>query len=133
MYDLEKSEGPYLFDKRTNKKYLDLFSFFASWPISHNHPKLKDQKFRQQIGKVAVHNPANSDIYTIEMAQFVATFERVAMPSEFKHLFFVQGGSQAVENALKTAMDWKVRRNIAAGKGEKGNLIVHFKVNNTNF
>jgi hypothetical protein len=25
-------------------------------------------------------------------------------------------------------MDWKVRKNIAAGKGERGNLIVHFKV-----
>lgn len=44
----------------------------------------------QEIGKVALYNPANSDIYTVQMAQFVATFHRVAMPPEFKHLFFVQ-------------------------------------------
>lgn len=85
---MEKSEGPYLFDKRSGKKYLDLFSFFASWPISHNHEKLKaDKKFLNQIAQVALHNPANSDIYTIEMAQFVATFERVAMPAEFKVIY----------------------------------------------
>lgn len=125
VYDLEKSTGRYLYDAKTGKKYLDFFSFFASWPISHNHPKLKDLK--QQLAQIAVHNPANSDIYTVEMAKFVATFERVAMPKEFKHLFLIQGGSQAVENALKTAFDWKVRKNLAAGKGEKGQKILHFK------
>jgi hypothetical protein len=51
---------------------------------------MKDPKFVQEIAKVALHNPANSDIYTVEMAKFVATFERVAMPSQFKHLFLVQ-------------------------------------------
>jgi hypothetical protein len=40
--------------------------------------------FKNILGTVAVHNPANSDIYTVEMAKFVATFERVAMPKEFK-------------------------------------------------
>jgi L-lysine 6-transaminase len=32
-----------------------------------------------------------------------------------------------VENALKAAMDWKVRKNLKAGKGEKGTQIIHFK------
>ncbi len=35
------------------------------------------------------------------------------------HLFFVEGGALAVENALKTAFDWKSRRNEAAGLGVK--------------
>jgi len=76
---------------------------------------------------VALHNPANSDIYTVEMAQFVATFERVAMPKEFKHLFLVQGGALAVENAIKAAFDWKVRKNLASGYGEVGKQVIHFK------
>jgi len=125
VYDLEKSTGRYLHDAKTGKQYLYFFSRFGSWPVAHNHPKLKD--FTSYLAKVAAHNPANSDIYTVEMAKFVATFERVAMPSEFKHLFFVQGGSQAVENALKTAFDWKVRKNLAEGKGERGQKILHFK------
>jgi len=76
---------------------------------------------------VALHNPANSDIYTVEYAQFVSTFHRVAVPPEFTHLFFIQGGGLAVENALKTAFDWKVRRNLNSGLSERGNLVIHFK------
>ena len=30
-------------------------------------------------------------------------------------------------NALKTAFDWKVRKNLAAGKGERGSQIIHFR------
>jgi len=127
VYDLDKSHGIYLHDSRTGKEFLDFFSFFASWPISHNHPKMREPEFLKQISKVALHNPANSDVYTVEMAQFVATFERVAMPPEFKHLYLVQSGSLAVENALKTAFDWKVRKNLAKGKGEKGQKVLHFK------
>lgn len=127
VYDLDKSHDAYLYDAKTGKQYLDFFSFFASWPISHNHPKMQDPQFVREISKVALHNPANSDIYTIEMAKFVATFERVAMPTEFKHLFLVQSGSLAVENALKAAFDWKVQKNLRKGNGEKGKKVLHFK------
>jgi L-lysine 6-transaminase len=40
--------------------------------------------------------------------------------------FFIDGGALAVENALKAAMDWKVRKNLAAGRGECGTEILHF-------
>jgi L-lysine 6-transaminase len=127
VYDLDKSHGLYLHDSRTGKEFLDFFSFFASWPVSHNHPKMNDPAFVSELSKVALHNPANSDAYTVEMAKFVATFERVVMGEHFKHLFFVQTGSLAVENALKTAFDWKVQKNLAKGKGEKGKKVLHFK------
>jgi L-lysine 6-transaminase len=42
------------------------------------------------------------------------------------HLFFVEGGALAVENALKTAFDWKSRANEAAGRsGELGTRVLH--------
>jgi L-lysine 6-transaminase len=41
--------------------------------------------------------------------------------------FFIDGGALAVENALKPAMDWKVRKNLAAGRGERGTEIIHFE------
>src|SRR5262249_20793199 len=41
--------------------------------------------------------------------------------------FFIDGGALAVENALKAAMDWKVRKNLAAGRGERGTAILHFE------
>lgn len=126
VVDFEKSHGNYLVDGLTGKEYLDFFSYFASWAVGHNHPKMQDPKFLEHIGKIAVQNPSNSDVYSLAMAQFIATFERVAMPEEFIHSFFVSGGGLAVENALKCAFDWKVRKNIAAGKGEKGQKVIHF-------
>lgn len=127
VFDKEGSKGPYIRDAITGKEYLDFFSFFASWPIAHNHPKMAEPAFLESISKVSLQNPSNSDVYTVEMAQFVATFERVAMPPEFKHLFLVAGGSLAVENALKTAFDWKVRLNLSRGRGEKGSKAIHLK------
>jgi L-lysine 6-transaminase len=45
-----------------------------------------------------------------------------------RHLFFVEGGALGVENALKTAFDWKVRRNRARGiAGERGQQVLHFR------
>jgi L-lysine 6-transaminase len=45
-----------------------------------------------------------------------------------KYVFFIEGGALGIENALKTAFDWKVRRNKAKGiPGEKGSQIVHFR------
>ena len=84
---------------------------FGSSALSHNHKGLNNKKFKALLGNMAVHNPSNSDIYTVEMAKFVATFERVCMPKEFTKLFLISGGALAVENALKTAMDWKIKTN----------------------
>ncbi len=127
VVDFEKSHGNYLFDSKGQKYYLDFFSYFASWALGHNHPKMNDPEFIKKISRIAVQNPSNSDIYTIEMAQFVATFERVAMTDDFKYLFFISGGALAVENAIKAAQDWKIRKNIAAGNGEIGQKIIHFQ------
>lgn len=120
--DLNKSEGPYLHDSVTDKKYLDFATSFASQPLSYNHPKLNNEIFKKHIGNIAIHNPANSDIYTQEMANFVATFQQHCMPTNFEHLFLVQGGTLAVENAIKTAIDWKTQLN-----NSKARDIIHFK------
>jgi len=127
VMDLRKSQGSWVFDAKKGRKMLDFFSNFASCPIGYNHPRMDNPEFRERIATVALNKIANSDIYTPEMAEFVATFSRVAIPSSHaKHLFFVEGGALAIENALKTAFDWKVRKNFAKGvKEEKGRQIMH--------
>ena len=127
VLDLKKSKGCQIYDSRRNRYFLDGFSFFASSPLGCNHPALIAPDFIAQMGEIAVNKPTNSDLYTQEMADFVDTFSRFAVPDYFKHLFFISGGSLAVENGLKTAFDWKVRKNLAAGKGEKGSKVIHFK------
>lgn len=128
VLDLEKSQGRRIHDSRTGRDYLDLFSFFATLPIGFNHPKTKDPEFLAKLTRAALVNPTNSDIYTTEFAEFVEVFGRVAMRAWLPHAFFVAGGALGVENALKAAMDWKVRQNYRKGlKAEKGHQILHFR------
>jgi len=128
VLDLENSYDLRIVDALTGDEYLDMFSFFASSPLGMNHPKIHNDEFINKIGKAALTKPSNSDVYTREMALFVKTFGDVAMPEHFKHLFLISGGSLAVENALKTAFDWKVRKNFNKGyKEEKGHQVIHFR------
>ena len=116
VLDLEASRGSQLVDGRTNTPYLDFFSFFASQALGMNHPALADDPaFVAELGRVAVNKPSNTDLYSIPMARFVETFHRVLGDPALPHLFFVDGGTLAVENALKVSFDWKSRWNEAHG------------------
>ena len=91
--------------------------------VGYNHPYAIAQK--ERIFNVALNKPTNSDIYSPAMAEFVDTFGRLAKPDYLPYSFFIEGGALAVENALKAAFDWKVKSNIAKGKGKKGSQIIH--------
>ena len=128
VLDFERSHGAWLYDARSGREYLDFCMFFASNPIGYNHPKMKDPEFLEVLHRVAQLKPALSDLYSVEYASFVDVFGRLAMPAHMRYAFFIEGGALGVENALKTAFDWKVRRNRAKGiPGEKGQLVIHFR------
>ena len=126
--DLSKSHGSWIHDAVSGKEILDFYSYFASLPIGHNHPRLTgDREFLDALMRAAIANPSNSDIYTAEYAAFVRGFAELAKPPAFKYLFFVAGGALAVENAVKTAFDWKAGRNRAAGRPAEPGQILHFR------
>ncbi|HSE63228.1 MAG TPA: L-lysine 6-transaminase [Thermoanaerobaculia bacterium] len=129
VMDLERSRGSYLYDARSDRMLLDFFTNFATYPVGYNHPKTADPEYREKLLLAALHKPTNSDTYTTQYAEFVETFSNLAVPpSHNGHLFFVEGGSIAVENALKTAFDWKVRKNFARGDAlERGRQVLHFR------
>jgi len=127
VIDLDRSSGSVMVDALTDAEYIDCYTYFATLPIGHNHPKMSDPEFRDSLMRAALANPANSDVYSREYAGFVKTFRRVAVPDEFVHLFFVAGGALAVENAMKAAFDWKARLNERNGIEGGGDRILHFK------
>jgi len=129
VMDLERSRGSYLYDSRSDRMLLDFFTNFATYPVGYNHPKTAEPEYRERILLAALNKPTNSDTYTTLYAEFVETFSRLAVPpTHGRHLFFVEGGSLAVENAVKTAFDWKVRKNFARGIAEeRGHQILHFR------
>ncbi len=126
--DLEKSHGSFIHDAVSGRDILDFYSYFATLPVGHNHPKMfADDAFTKALMRAAIANPANSDMYSSEFAAFVRTFGELAMPEGFEHLFFVAGGALAVENALKTAFDWKRKKNRTQRGIERGSQIIHFR------
>lgn len=125
--DLQASHGAYMHDAASGAEYLDFYAYFASQPIGYNHPKMRDPQFQAKLLVAATTKVANSDVYTKFYAQFVQTLAEVAGLPGMEHYFFIDGGGLAVENALKTAFDWKVRKNLAAGRGEIGTKVLHFR------
>jgi L-lysine 6-transaminase len=128
VFDFEKSHGAWFHDARSGREYLDFLSFFASSPLGYNHPKIQDPEFQKLLLRTAAVKPSLSDIYTTEYAWAVGTYGRHLLRPYLTHAFFVEGGTMGVENALKTAFDWKVRRNRAKGKGDRGTQVLHFEL-----
>lgn len=129
VYDIKMSNGNFFYDKKSKKMFLDAFSFIASNPLGHNHPKLSDPEFEKKLLMCAKVNPSNSDILTEEYVEFLEKFFEIAVPDYFRDSFFIAGGSLAVENALKTAFDWKYRKLKERGISVNPNdlKVVHFK------
>jgi len=125
--DLKRSSGSRLVDASTGRTLLDLYGFYGSLPIGFNHPWFDHPDIKETIYEAAKIKVANADVYSNHYVQFVETFNRVMGLPPLNRYFFIDGGALAVENALKAAMDWKVRKNLAAGVAERGTEILHFE------
>src|ERR1041385_7475053 len=127
VIDLEKSAGSYLYNRVNNQRLIDLYGFFGSNPIGFNHPYFDRAEVKADLERAAQIKVANSDIYSGAYAEFVDTLERVMGLPPLDRYLFIEGGALAIENTLKAAMDWKVHKNMAAGHGERGTQILHFR------
>ncbi|WP_022835258.1 L-lysine 6-transaminase [Salisaeta longa] len=127
VLDMDESQGVRLRDADSGRSYVDLFGFYASNPLGMNHPKLtQDDGFKARLMDAALNKVTNSDVMTQHMGRFVETFDRVGIPEYLPYTFFISGGALAIENALKAAFDWKVRKNFAKGyRREVGHEVLH--------
>jgi len=127
VLDDEKSEGSYLYNAASDSRLLDFYGFFGSMPVGYNHPHFRQPDVQKELARAASVKIANSDMYSLGYAEFVETLTRVAGLPPLERYLFIEGGALAIENTLKAAMDWKVRKNMAAGRGERGTEILHFQ------
>src|SRR5204862_7579748 len=125
---IDKSRCTYLHNAVSGKLLIDLYGFFGSMPIVFNHPYLDDPAVQRDLLRAAKVKIANSDVYSEDYAEFVETFERVVGLPPLERYLFIEGGALAVENCLKPALDWKVRKNMAAGHGERGTQVLHLRL-----
>jgi L-lysine 6-transaminase len=128
VVDLDKSRGSYLLNAVDARRLIDLYGFFGSMPVGFNHPHFDKPEVRRDLLRAAKVKIANSDVYSEGYAEFVATFERVMGLPPLERYLFIEGGALAVENCLKAAMDWKVRKNMVRQlSDERGTQILHFR------
>jgi len=127
VLDLERSHGALAVDALSCDEYLDFSSFYGSNPLGYGHPKMLEPEVQARLARAATVKVGNPDFYTTDYAEFVETLARTAAPRELPHYFFVEGGALAVENGMKAAFDWKVRKNLAAGRPAAGSQILHFE------
>ena len=123
VWNIQKSQNSFLYDIHTNEEYLDFHGGFGSNPIGWNHPKLTKHFSSGLWNKHFLNKPANCDFYTPEYIEFIDKFQTTIIPKNYPHLFFIDGGALAVENALKIAMDWKYQKN---GDNNEDLSIAHF-------
>jgi len=128
IVDLERSRGSILVDAETSQELVDFHGFIASLPLGYNHPSVvEDEAYQTKLHQASQYRVAIPDIYHSYYADFVEVFAST-LPIEFQsHLFFIDGGSVAVENALKTAMDYKIRRNFDRDIHGKGYQVLHLR------
>ena len=124
IIDLNKSHGSWIVDHRDGTEYLDMFSMYASGVVGYNHPYIV--KHKSILGEVGINKTTLSDIYNVYYAEFLQTFNAIAVPEYLKNTFFIDGGALGVENALKAAFDWKRRKNIQHGINKKGDKVIYF-------
>ncbi len=124
--DWKKCHQSYIYDRRTGREYLDFMTHFASLPLGYNHPKLMTRSFEKHLILATRHKIANPDFFAEEFAEFLKVFIEIAGLPNFHHFFFIDGGALAVENALKTAFDWKTHKNLIKGKNIEASKIIHF-------
>jgi adenosylmethionine-8-amino-7-oxononanoate aminotransferase len=96
-------EGPYVIDAQ-GKRYLDACGGAAVSCLGHGHPAVL-AAIREQAGRLAY---AHTSFFTTEVAEALADRLVADAPDGISHAYFVSGGSEAIEAALKMARQYFV-------------------------
>jgi adenosylmethionine-8-amino-7-oxononanoate aminotransferase len=90
----------------TGKEYIDASGGAAVSCLGHSHPDVL-RAMREQIDRLAY---AHTSFFTTQVAEELADDLVAHAPDGIGHVFFVSGGSEAMEAALKLARQYFVER-----------------------
>ena len=86
------------------KRYLDASGGAAVSCLGHAHPRVIEA-IKSQLDTIAY---AHTSFFTTEVSETLAETLAQAAPGDLDHVYFVSGGSEAVESALKLARQYFV-------------------------
>ena len=111
-------DGPYLID-REGKRYLDASGGAAVSCLGHHHPTVI-QAIKDQLDKIPY---AHTAFFTNEAAETLADMLIEEAPGDLERVYFVSGGSEAVEACLKLARQYYVE----LGQGQRRYFIARLQ------
>ena len=114
---LDRAEGIYLWDV-SGKRYLDGSSGAMVSNIGHSNPRVLAAMKRQMDKSTFAYRLHFENDPAEDLASLMASL----MPPELDRIFFVSGGSEAVESCLKLARQYAV----ATGQGTRWKIISLF-------
>ncbi len=121
-----RGEGPYLFDSN-GKQYLDACGGAAVSCLGHSNQAVKDA-IKKQVDAIPF---AHTSFFTSEVAEQLADKLIQDAPPNMGKVYFVTGGSEANESALKLARQYFVEKGesqrkyfIAREQSYHGNTIM---------
>ncbi|PZX34058.1 putative aminotransferase, pyridoxal-phosphate-dependent aminotransferase family [Cupriavidus phytorum] len=88
----------------TGRRYLDASGGAAVSCLGHGHPRVIEA-IKAQLDTIAY---AHTSFFTTEVSETLARTLAQAAPGDLDHVYFVSGGSEAVESALKLARQYFV-------------------------
>ena len=107
-------DGMYLIDQ-SGKRYLDASGGAAVSCLGHQHPAVISA-IKDQLDKVAY---AHTGFFSSEPAEELANLLAERAPASLNKTYFVSGGSEAVESALKLSRQYF----LEAGQPERHKII----------
>jgi len=100
-----RGQGVSLFDE-DGREYIDASGGAAVSCLGHGHPDVI-AAIKAQLDELAY---AHSSFFTTQACEDLADFLAARAPGDLDHVYFVSGGSEAVEAALKLARQYFVER-----------------------
>jgi len=94
---LTRAEGQYVWDA-AGRRYLDCHTAHGVAFLGHRNPRVLEA-VKSQLEKIAVASPT----YDTEVSEKVAELLEKIMPKRLRYFYMLNGGSEAVELALKVA------------------------------
>ncbi|MGF1607917.1 MAG: aspartate aminotransferase family protein [Kiloniellales bacterium] len=109
-----RGEGPYIIDS-TGKRYLDASGGAAVSCLGHSHPAVI-RAIKEQLDRIPF---AHTAFFTTEASERLAAHLAARAPEGIGKVYFVSGGSEANETAIKLARQYV----LETGQPERHHLI----------
>jgi len=104
--NIEKAKGVYIYD-RSGKRYLDFTSQLMNVNIGHGHPAITEAVVKQ-MNEVSYVNPGMATEARGLLGKKLAEIT----PGSLNRTFFTNGGTEAIEHAIKLARLYTGRHKI---------------------